>query len=116
VARYASGAARCLLGFTHRRSLARFAASLSSLSDLSSPFPTMAALGLLARLLQKLAENLRDRGKLDLSESFIDASFSSAEKNGSAVGPTRRGKGSKIMAISDGHGLPLAVHGQRFAA
>ena len=32
------------------------------------------------------------------------------EKGGAAVGPTRRGKGSKIMAISDGHGLPLAVH------
>jgi transposase len=32
------------------------------------------------------------------------------EKRGSAIGPTRRGKGSKIMAISDGHGLPLAVH------
>ena len=36
--------------------------------------------GLLRRLLQKLAEDLRDRGKLDLSESFIDASFSSAKK------------------------------------
>src|ERR1700681_4442173 len=36
--------------------------------------------GLLTRSLQKLAEDLRDRGKLDLSESFIDASFSSAKK------------------------------------
>src|SRR5215510_4905785 len=36
--------------------------------------------GLLMRVLQKLAEDLRDRGKLDLSESFIDASFSSAKK------------------------------------
>jgi transposase len=36
--------------------------------------------GLLAQLLQKLAEDLRDRGKLDLSESFIDASFSLAKK------------------------------------
>jgi transposase len=36
--------------------------------------------GLLTHLLQKLAEDLRDRGKLDLSESFIDASFSSAKK------------------------------------
>ena len=36
--------------------------------------------GLLTRLLQKLAEDLRDRGKLDLSEAFIDASFSSAKK------------------------------------
>src|SRR5450759_1835269 len=36
--------------------------------------------GLLTHLLEKLAEDLRDRGKLDLSESFIDASFSSAKK------------------------------------
>src|ERR1700752_4698885 len=36
--------------------------------------------GLLTRLLQKLAEDLRDRGKLDLSEAFIHASFSSAKK------------------------------------
>jgi transposase len=36
--------------------------------------------GLLTRLLQKLAEDLRDRGKLDLSEAFIDASFSGAKK------------------------------------
>src|SRR5271155_3861431 len=36
--------------------------------------------GLLPGLLQKLAEDLRDRGKLDLSESFIDASFSGAKK------------------------------------
>jgi hypothetical protein len=26
------------------------------------------------------------------------------------VGLTRRGKGSKILAISDGHGLPVTVH------
>lgn len=33
-----------------------------------------------------------------------------SEKGGSGVGPTKRGKGSKIMAIADRHGLPLAVH------
>jgi transposase len=36
--------------------------------------------GLLRDVLQCLAEDLRDRGKLDLSEGFIDASFSSAKK------------------------------------
>lgn len=36
--------------------------------------------GLLSGVLQKLAEDLRDRGKIDLSETFIDASFSSAKK------------------------------------
>ncbi|MGB8660125.1 MAG: IS5 family transposase [Candidatus Acidiferrum sp.] len=66
--------------------------------------------GLLTRLLQKLAEDLRDRGKLDLSEAFIDASFSGAKKGALVSGPTKRGKGSKIVAIADRHGLPIAVH------
>ena len=43
-------------------------------------FSSGSVLGCSLRLLQKLAEDLRDRGKLDLSEAFIDASFSSAKK------------------------------------
>jgi transposase len=36
--------------------------------------------GTLTQLLHALAEDLRARGKLDLSETFIDASFSAAKK------------------------------------
>lgn len=36
--------------------------------------------GLLTDVLTRLAQDLRDRGKLDLSETFIDATFSSAKK------------------------------------
>ena len=32
------------------------------------------------------------------------------EKRGAAVGPTKRGKGTKLMALADAAGLPLAVH------
>ena len=64
--------------------------------------------GLLTQVLQKLAEDLRDRGKIDLSETFIDASLQFGEKGGAAAGPARRGKGSKIMAIADRHGLPIS--------
>src|SRR5918993_4204890 len=38
--------------------------------------------GRLERLLQCLAEDLRDRGKIDLSEAFVDATFASAKKGG----------------------------------
>src|ERR1700686_1669072 len=38
--------------------------------------------GTLTPLLHALAEDLRARGKLDLSETFIDPSFSSAKKGG----------------------------------
>ena len=47
---------------------------------------------------------------LDEEESFIDATFAMANKGGGAeIGPTKRGKGMKIMAIVDRHGLPLSV-------
>ena len=36
--------------------------------------------GTLTRALRRLAEDLRDRGKIDLSETFIDAAFSAAKK------------------------------------
>jgi hypothetical protein len=39
-----------------------------------------ASSGLWTRLQQKLAEDLRDRGKLDLSESVTEASFSGRKK------------------------------------
>jgi hypothetical protein len=37
--------------------------------------------GLLTRVLRKPGEDLRDRGKIGLSETFIDASFGSAKNS-----------------------------------
>jgi hypothetical protein len=45
----------------------------------------------------------------DESECYIDATSASAQVGGDEIGPTRGGKGVKIMAIVDRHGLPLAV-------
>ena len=56
-----------------------------------------------------IANELRARGVLDEEESFIDATFAMAKGGGADVGPTKRGKGLKIMAIVDRHGLPLSV-------
>jgi len=60
-------------------------------------------------ILTQLANDLRDRGDIDESECFIDATFASAKGGGDAIGKTRRGKGVKILAIVDRHGLPLSV-------
>ena len=66
--------------------------------------------GVLDALLITLAEDLRDCGKLDLREAFIDGTFAPAKKRGGAVGKTKRGKGTKNMAVADAYGLPLAAH------
>src|SRR5215831_20346060 len=41
--------------------------------------------GLLERILQRLSEDLRDRGKLDLTEGFIEATFTAAKKGASRL-------------------------------
>jgi transposase len=63
----------------------------------------------LRKVLTDLANTLREEGEIDESECFIDATFASAKGGGDEIGPTRRGKGVKIMAIVDRHGLPLSV-------
>jgi transposase len=60
-------------------------------------------------VLTDLANTLREEGRIDESECFIDATFASAKGGGEEIGPTKRGKGVKIMGIVDRHGLPLAV-------
>lgn len=50
------------------------------------------------------------RGQLDWTMAFLDGSFASAKKGGDKVGLTKKGKGTKWMLVTDGHGLPLGFH------
>ena len=72
-------------------------------------FQTWCCNEVLRRVLTDVANELRDRGALDEAECFIDATFVMAKGGGAEIGPTKRGKGMKIMAIVDRHGLPLSV-------
>ena len=53
--------------------------------------------------------SLHSAGPKYPSGHFIDATFAMAKGGGAEIGPTKRGKGLKIMAIVDRHGLPLSV-------
>ena len=64
---------------------------------------------ILREILTHLANTLRAEGEIDERECFIDATFASAKGGGEEIGNTRRGKGVKILAIVDRHGLPLSV-------
>src|SRR5437868_3121567 len=41
---------------------------------------------------------------------FSGRQLRSGQKGGAGVGKTKRGKGCKIMALGDAHGLPIAIH------
>ena len=60
-------------------------------------------------MLEALAENLHSRGGFDLDESLHRRQFRPCEKRGLGVGKTKRGKGTKIVAVADRRGLPIAV-------
>lgn len=66
--------------------------------------------GALRTVLEILAQALHDEGYLDLQEAFIDGSFAPAKRGGTCVGETKRGKGSKIMAIADRQERPVSVY------
>src|SRR3974377_527191 len=98
------------LDLAHGRSLARSTESLSALSDLSSPFSALAAFRSAVEITPETRRGLTRPRQARSERSVCRRQLQLGEKRGSAIGPTRRGKGSKIMAISDGHGLPVAVH------
>src|ERR1700681_1986637 len=110
VARHACGVERCVVGFTHGCSLARSASSLSALPNLSSTLPTVAALGAVHAVAAKTGRRLTRPRQARSERGLHRRQLQFGEKRGSGVGPTKRGKGSKIMAIADRHGLPVAVH------
>ena len=66
-------------------------------------FQTWCCHEILRLVLTDVANELRENGALDEEECFIDATFVMAKGGGSEIGPTKRGKGMKIMAIVDRH-------------
>jgi hypothetical protein len=72
-------------------------------------FQQWCAREVLREVLTDLSNTLREQGDIDERESFIDATFASTKGGGDEIGKTRRGKGVKILAIVDRHGLPLSV-------
>ncbi|CAA9277520.1 MAG: hypothetical protein AVDCRST_MAG93-2975 [uncultured Chloroflexia bacterium] len=70
-------------------------------------------------ILRALAKDLKERGGLDFSECFIDATLVSAKK--AAVHRWEKDQAGqryeKLMALADRSGLPLAaVHAQKSAS
>ncbi len=86
------------------------AGPVSVVPDLPSAVQHWVRCGVLKDILAVVAESLHNEGYLDLREAFIDGSFAPAKKGGAGVGTTKRGKGSKIMAIADRYGQPVAIH------
>ena len=65
--------------------------------------------GVFEAVLDDLAADLQVGRLLDWRECFIDGTFAPAKRGGVDVGKTKKGKGSKIMAVGEAAGWPVAV-------
>ena len=66
--------------------------------------------GALRDILEVLAEDLRERGQIDLSECHIDGTFIVAKKGGQPWVPPSGAKARNSWQLADAAGLPLAAH------
>ena len=62
--------------------LARSAKGVSAVSDLPSQVSAVGGKDVFDRVIEALVRDLQDRGGIDLSECFIDGTFSLAKKGG----------------------------------
>ena len=86
-----------------------------SAGRISLPFHLLAAAATVGNprgLAEGLADALgrsRPEGSAEMGRSLSRRQLRPGEKGGSAVGKTKRGKGTKWMVLVDGQGLPLGV-------
>ena len=57
---------------------------------------------------RKFFGELDEEGILSWDDTFSDGTFS-PEKRSAGIGKTKRGKGTKLMVVADGRGVPLGV-------
>jgi len=109
VAGYASGAQRNPVGLGHRGAVARTAQEISAVPDLPSPFPAVGAGGQTGAHLACTGGGVAGPREVATGGGFHRRLLHGGKKGGLAVGSTKRGKGTKIIALADDHSLPLAV-------
>jgi transposase len=94
---------------THGSTLARLATTVWAAPDCASAVPELGEVrrdGASARHAGATPQGGRWIG---FERVFCGRDICSGQKRGRHVGKTKRGKGTKIMGIADGHGLPVAL-------
>jgi hypothetical protein len=108
MAGYAGGAQWNLVGFGHGAQGRELPKKYPPYRTCHRRFQQWVREDKLERILRVLAAELRTRGKLEVEEAFIDASFTGAKKGASRSSLPSAARGRK-SSLADDHRLPLAI-------
>jgi transposase len=109
LAGHASCAQRSIVDLGYGGAMARAAQEISFVPNLPSPLSAMGAAGQAGTGLARAGRGVARPRKTGTGGGFHRRLLHGGKKGGLAVGPTKRGKGTKIIALADDHSLPLAV-------
>ena len=104
-----SRAQRNLVGVGYWGTVARIVQQISAVPDLPSPLPAVGAGRQTGRHFARTGGGIARPWKIGPGGGFHRRLLHGGKKWGLAVAPTKRGKGTKIIALADDHSLPLAV-------
>lgn len=90
--------------------MGRFAWTLSFVPELPPALPRVGQLGDAQDGTGSLSGGPTKSRQVGSVRMLYRRHLRSGEKRGFAVGKTKRGKGTKIMAVADRNGLPVAIH------
>ena len=99
-----------LVDHANRSGMARHAGTISAGFDVPPPLPSVGARGSLRAHPEYLGGRFARTGWFGSVGVFHRWHVRLGQKGGRCVGKTKRGKGSKIMAIADRTGLPIAIY------
>ena len=105
----AHGVERGVVDFGDGGAVAGVAAEVSSVPDLPSPLSAVGAFGSAGEGVAEAGAAVAGRRPTEPGGSFHRRDLCGREKRGFGVGPTKRGKGTKITAITVGDSLPIAI-------
>ena len=97
------------MDFTHWRPLGRPAGAVWSVPNRASALPKLGTLRGDGTLAHHAGHTPQGSWRVGFKRMLCGRDFCSGQKRGRQVGKTKRGKGTKIMGIADGAGLPLAL-------
>ena len=107
--RYSCGVERSVVDSGYGGAMARTAQEISAVPDMPSAISAMGAVRETDEGAAETGPTSAGRGSLESGGSLHRRHVRGRQKGGLAVGPTKRGKGTKITAITVGDSVPIAV-------
>lgn len=100
---------RHFVGIANRSALARLAGAVSEPFNLLETTQAMERAGYLVEDMARLDPRTERRAATGFRGSLYRWQLCSGQKGGCGVGKTKRGKGTKLMVLADGKGIPMGV-------